>query len=224
MKAWDCSFRFSVNVLCLGLSLSISSIVYALSPGAAYVGPDNVFQTRNSNGTFLCGLINGRWLAGALDKSDRDYFVSYAAQIRTLRQRARTEEGIKKERTLARISTLRSRSSRGGEVCRNGDDGGSTPTPKPTTTPSLGNFDSVGNVTAKGKQTFGIPSNLSGNVSKGKTVHSTKCTGCHSEHTNLTFSQYRTWVGQFPMSYTTSSLPDGELADITAYLNRFRLQ
>lgn len=102
--------------------------------------------------------------------------------------------------------------------------GGLLPTPTSTTPPSTptatsGNFDGNGNVTAAGKSLFGIPSSLSANISSGQSVWSKNCQGCHSEKTNRTFSTYKSMIAASPMFIT---LPDSEVAHLTAYLNRFR--
>jgi hypothetical protein len=97
-------------------------------------------------------------------------------------------------------------------------DSGSHPTPTPA--PSAGNFDSAGNVTAAGKSLFGIPSNLSANKNTGKSLYDATCHGCHtSEKTNRTFSFIKTATSGSPMFLRLS---DSEVANLTAYLNRFR--
>ena len=101
-----------------------------------------------------------------------------------------------------------------------------TPTPTPTviatSTPGSSNFDALGNVTEKGKVTFGIPSQLSGNVTTGKNVTRSFCSGCHSEKVNRTYPELDAAIRKSPMLYDESNMTRQELADIVAYLNRFR--
>ncbi len=107
-----------------------------------------------------------------------------------------------------------------------------TPTPTPTPTPTVvatvtsapgsGNFDDFGNVTEKGKITFGIPAQLSGNVTTGKNVTRSFCSGCHSEKVNRTYPVLDAAIRKSPMLYDESNITRQELADIVAYLNRFR--
>jgi len=69
---------------------------------------------------------------------------------------------------------------------------------------------------------FGIPSNLSANISAGKSVQAAKCTGCHEERLGHTFFDVRTNIKRSPMLYDESQIPDPMLANLIAYLNRFR--
>lgn len=98
----------------------------------------------------------------------------------------------------------------------------SPPAPLPTNTPTTGNFDTKGNVTEKGKALFGIPSNLSANVSSGKLVLQSFCTGCHGERVGLSYQTIDTAIRKSPMLYDESSISRQQLADLVAYLNRFR--
>jgi len=97
-----------------------------------------------------------------------------------------------------------------------------TPTASPTPTPQTGNFDSQGNVTPAGKALFGIPSSLSANITAGKSVQTAKCSGCHAERTSRTFSDIRTNIKRSPMLFDEAQIPDPMLANLVAYLNRFR--
>lgn len=98
----------------------------------------------------------------------------------------------------------------------------SPPAPLPTNTPLSGNFDSRGNVTEKGKSVFGIPSNLSANVSAGKIVSQSFCTGCHGERVGLSYQTIDSAIRRSPMLYDESAISRQQLADLVAYLNRFR--
>lgn len=101
-----------------------------------------------------------------------------------------------------------------------------SPTPRPTATPTpeplTGNFDLQGNVTPAGKLLFGIPSSLTANVTAGKAAQAAKCSGCHLEKTGRTFMYVRTSIQRSPMLYDEAQIPDPMLANLVAYLNRFR--
>ena len=100
---------------------------------------------------------------------------------------------------------------------------GSSPTPAPTSTPEpTGNFDLQGNVTPAGKILFGIPSSLVANVTAGKSVQTAKCSGCHTEKTGRTFLYLRSSIQRSPMLFDEGQIPDPMLANLVAYLNRFR--
>ena len=84
-------------------------------------------------------------------------------------------------------------------------------------------FDIQGNVTAFGKATFGIPSHLPADVITGRTVFNTYCIGCHNERRRFTFAELRQAILQSPMDYDQTQLPDQDLAQIMAYVSRFRV-
>ncbi len=88
-----------------------------------------------------------------------------------------------------------------------------------------GNFDDQGNVTTAGKAAFGIPSSLAANLTRGRQAYDSTCKSCHLQTGELgqgqSFSTLRQSLAGVPMFFTTTTLPDQTLADITAYLNRF---
>lgn len=93
-----------------------------------------------------------------------------------------------------------------------------TPTPIPTLTST--NFDSAGNVTEKGKTTFAIPSSLTANIEKGRLVsNNNSCTGCHGEKTSRSYTNL---AGILPAAPMYIQLSSQDLANLTAYVNRFR--
>jgi hypothetical protein len=95
--------------------------------------------------------------------------------------------------------------------------------PSPTPTPSNLNFDANGNVTPQGKIAFGIPSNLSGNITAGHQLSASYCT-CHVERIGASFPFVRAQIAQPPMLFDSTQITDDMLANIIAYLNRFSLQ
>ena len=80
------------------------------------------------------------------------------------------------------------------------------------------NFDQNGDTTS-----FDIPAGLSGNTSRGSTVYTQRCRGCHSnapaeKGTNSAFNNLKASIAAAPMGITNIS--DASLADLVAYLNR----
>jgi hypothetical protein len=96
-----------------------------------------------------------------------------------------------------------------------------TPVAIPTTAGSL-YFDTSGNVTDTGKLFFEIPNNLTANIAKGKIWYNNNCVGCHVEKNNRSFIVLRESTVKPPMSFNAENLPDSDLANVTAYLNRYR--
>ena len=96
--------------------------------------------------------------------------------------------------------------------------------PIPTQTPiplPPGNFDSAGNLTDKGKVTFGVASTLTGNISEGKALSNSYCS-CHGERLGAKFPEVRNAIFQPPMFFDSNQITDPMLANIIAYLNRFQ--
>lgn len=85
------------------------------------------------------------------------------------------------------------------------------------------NFDAAGNVTARGKIAFKIPSTFDANLLRGREAHiSFTCSGCHVERGGYDFEQLKTGTDQAPMN--TFGLDDQILADLAAWLNRGRVR
>ena len=107
------------------------------------------------------------------------------------------------------------------------------PIPTATATPvtPAKNFDNQGNVTDAGKDCFRIPRALSANVLEGSQHVNQYCVTCHGPNLldvpnailfdrEFTFTRERTRVS--PMNFNEQSLTDDVLADIAAFLNRYR--
>ncbi|MBN8550879.1 MAG: hypothetical protein J0M12_16310 [Deltaproteobacteria bacterium] len=182
------------------------------------------FVISSSAGKFTCGLSGSAWVSGKLSRSN---FLPFATQIKALKLSAKSAGPAKKAKLLAKIKTLKTTMKKGNAACKNGPPsgggggGGTQPTATPTPA-APGNFDMAGNVTAKGKALFGIPSSLNGNISAGRSTWQAQCMGCHSDKLNRTMSQYRGLISQAPMFFDSNEIPDSTLANLTAYLNRFR--
>jgi hypothetical protein len=133
--------------------------------------------------------------------------------------------GAKRTSLLNKLKSLERLKREVTEVCKGVNPSGSgtpTPTPTPTSGSSTGNFDAQGNVTAKGMALFMIPAGLSANIDRGKLVYDLNCTGCHAAKTGRPFTTLRSKIAEAPMDYDSSEITDAALADLTAYLNRFR--
>lgn len=134
---------------------------------------------------------------------------------RKRKKRRKTGKPLKK--VLAKLRSLVVQSS---DVCLHP---GATPTPSNAPPPSSnGYFEDNGDVTTLGKTTFLIPAQLSANIWTGRDVFNSKCSGCHEERTNRDFQNLRTNTARSPMFYDEATLPNADLAHLTAYLNRFR--
>lgn len=164
------------------------------------------FRSRTISRTLYCrdktpGTVN--------TKKNSIRFIPLSKRLKNLRRKGK-RSALKIWRLLNREGRLQCSDSGGGS------------TPQPTPTPEA-YFTESGAVTTSGKVAFGIPAELDANLTDGKDVYDTKCFGCHNERTNRTFSNLRLSTEKSPMFYTTLTLPDDELADLTAYLNRFQI-
>lgn len=89
-------------------------------------------------------------------------------------------------------------------------------------TPGInGNFDGFGNVTPAGKIAFEIPLHLSATISGGRAVYESMCSECHGERLNYHFPILRTRTALEPMFFSIEELTDQDVADLTAFFNRF---
>ncbi len=194
----------------------------ALPVGAILLPASQMFQTSQNGHTYTCGMVNSKWNGGIL-VSGR--FMPFSQLITNTKVKLRTATGKKKLKLKAKLASYKNSHSTVGSICRaaasGGGGGGSTPTHTPTPPPSSGsNFDSSGNVTAAGKALFTIPSSLSANKSRGQTVWSSTCRACHSsEYQN---KRYVDLVNVLPAAPMFVHISNNQLADLVAYLNRFR--
>jgi cytochrome c553 len=192
-------------------------------------------QTFQPQTGITCGLVNGVWQPGELRSNS---FISYQSQIKKLRANLVRSTEPKRTTIQRKIKTAKAKNREYKALCEAGPNnysGGVTPTiaPKPTTgstipvvnptkNPSAPNFDANGNVTSTGRELFQIPVAVSANMQRGKVVQENLCGTCHLERTNRTFSYLRFRTAQDPMFFDQVTLSDQDLADLTAYLNRFR--
>ena len=174
------------------------------------------FQTMTSAGVFTCGLSGSSWVPGKISGSS---FLPLAAQLKSLKLSSKRASGSKKIKLQKKIQKLKATIANGKTACFAGPPYNPTPSPTPA---SFGNFDMAGNVTAVGKALFAIPSALNGNIAAGRTFWQAQCAGCHTDKLNRTMPQYRGFIAQSPMLFSEEEVPDEALANLTAYLNRFR--
>ena len=210
--------------------------VFAANPGYLPLESNQLFTIQNENGKFTCGLINGKWLSGKL-KPDGVSFIANKTLVKNNKVAMAKASGSKLAKLALKHKKLQLTEKK-GRICKDGppDSGGVIPqptvppgnskppvgpTPTPTSPPSAtGNFLPNGDVTAKGKQLFQIPSSLNANINAGKSIAlSNSCAGCHAEKNNRNFTTLSLAVPGSPMFI---QLSQQEFADLTAYLNRFR--
>ena len=168
----------------------------------------DIFEVTEDGRDFTCADIDGTVYAGKLRS---DLFSPYKGLAARARRAARAASGDRKSTLLARAAQFRAHASTGDAACAGG-----TPAPD-------ANFDGSGNLTEKGKTAFGVPSTLTGNISEGQALYNGTCEGCHSsEETNRSFTTLRSELSGDPMYFTSNDIPDSDLADLVAYLNRYR--
>ncbi|MCO6429712.1 MAG: hypothetical protein J5J00_02545 [Deltaproteobacteria bacterium] len=213
----------------LNLIISIGGVAVNAGGSSAY-DTDDMFESDD----YTCALIDGKWLAGELKRSK---FTPYKTKVSDLAAKIKKASPSKKAKLTTQKKKFQLLNKNGNKVCKKGPPsgnptptptpggGGSTPAPKPSPTPVAGCFDSQGNT-----KCFGIGSaGQTGNVSRGKNIWergnglSTSCIGCHSESAkrNRTYSQVMSSFSRPEMFGIGNDLSSGDVADITAYLNRF---
>lgn len=197
--------------------LLICSAVFASLPSyAELLDPSELKETsvtvKGKKKKIYC---NGKISGTAKVKGDKLNFTSFAVAVRKITSRSQRAK-------KAELVILKKAADKECKKVASNPEATPTPIPSPTPTLPLSNFDSMGNVTEKGKIAFEIPLNLSANVSRGRTVFSTSCVGCHIERNGRTFPQYREIIARSPMLFDESQIPNQALADLVAYMNRFR--
>jgi len=208
-------------------------IVHSAPLGTIELSFGQSFSTTDSIGkTVRCGSVGGRWVSGTFVAGSDTSFLPQSASIKALQVKAKKASGSAKTKLLTRIKAATKKRKSDDIVCAPGMGGEVTPTPtpissnpEPTDPGTIAYFDSSKNVTEEGKVLMKIPSQLVANLDRGKSLFLNTCNGCHSsrgEPVNYTFDKLRMKIAISPMFFTTSSITDPQLADLTAYLNRFR--
>ena len=199
----------------IAIILLTPALAFSVPKGAVLLSPSDSYQTDDGSKTYTCAYLNDKYLAGKFLKKNPEYFLSYQADLRNKKKARKRASGSKALKLSKKIKKLKKLKRAGNNACSDarggdGDTGGGT------------NFDAQGNVTAAGYALFQIPTNLPANIFTGQTVYNNKCVGCHIERTNRTFTNLREETRQAPMYYDENTLTDPDLANLTAYLNRFR--
>ncbi len=196
-------------------------IVAAYPTGSVVIDFGDSFSKTISSGSIDCAYVNGSYTAGRVLDASGTVFLSFTQDIKNLKKKLKSAPDNKKPSIQKKIKAAKAKASEGNPVCAGGPD--TLPFPTPTPGGGAPNFDSAGNVTESGKVVFGIPSNLSANISAGLAVYNSFCTGCHTAKLNRDFQVYRDSIVEPPMLYGSDDISDAMLANLTAYLNRFQM-
>lgn len=200
-------FRFNLLLFTVLISYSVA---FAIPNGAIDLDDSELSAVDD----IICGFISDKWLPGRM--INNLYFLSLPAEIRNITQNWKNASGNRKNKLNNKRNRLKIKLRQQRNICLT--------LPYPSTEQPDGFFANNGDVTELGRIEFQIPEGIVGNVSRGLSAWNSNCSGCHSEseRRNRSFSQYRILTGLSPMSFDTQSLSNPDLADITAYLNRFR--
>lgn len=202
------------------LPYSVLSVVL-LSLSILHAQTLDEFVVEHKGINYSCSASGGSYEVGKVSNNGR--ISSLSKQIRTVRLALENAQGAKRTNLSNKLKNLQRLKREVVGVCKEANSTGST-TLTPIATPtSSGNFDAQGNVTSKGMALFMIPAGLSANIDRGKVVYDLNCTGCHAAKTGRPFTTLRTDIAKAPMDFDSSEITDASLADLTAYLNRFRL-
>jgi hypothetical protein len=207
------------------MKFRLSSVVSIVLLGSSFFNAQALdeFVVEHNGVDYSCSTSGSRYEVGQLLGGGR--VASLEKRIRKIRLALEAAEGAKKTSLLNKLKSLIRLKREVVGVCKEVVPPVSatpTPTSTPTSGTSGGNFDAQGNVTVKGMAIFMIPAGLGANIERGKLVYDLNCTGCHVAKTGRPFTTLRTKIAEAPMDFDSSEIPDASLADLTAYLNRFR--
>ena len=150
-------------------------------------------------------------------------FTSYAVTIGNLLAQSPVPNSLATYRQLNKVGKVScADAARHPSPTPTPSSGGGHPNPTPTPKVPMLNFDSNGNLTSQGKANFGVPSNLSGNITAGASLYADYCT-CHTPFWNENFSYVRNVISGPPASFNSTEITDPMLANIIAYLNQYNL-
>jgi hypothetical protein len=211
---------------------------------ASLAQPTTQFSIEVDEKSYICQNNGNTWVPGTYTSAGD--FQSFRIFIAKLKKKIKTASGTKSLSLKNKVKKLTKKSREVQAVCEINkpvDTGMPTPviptsiavsTVTPTRIPgavatatpqsAASSFTASGDVTLAGKNLFAIPPSLSGNITRGKAEFQNNCSGCHTEQraVNKTFTYLRTAIKITPMLFNEGNMPDAQLADITAYLNRFR--
>ncbi|MCO6431881.1 MAG: cytochrome c [Deltaproteobacteria bacterium] len=197
----------------------------------AYETVQDLWQLTYGGRKIVCGgPISGKYYSGTGQSlSNGALFTPGYTKVKDLKSKFKKATGSKRTSLKKKLDKLNKKVKSDDKICAEGPDSeppvvAPTPTQAPTATPTpgSGNFDSNGNVTSAGKAAFGIPSSLNANRESGRSIYNASCKGCHvTEEQGKSFSFYKIAIQSSPMFIFDKS--DGDVAHLTAYLNRFKL-
>jgi len=211
--------KILVGSLVIAISVSILEAPVDAAPlvvdPSDVISVDIILKNGKIKEIFCLGNVPGKLSS----KAGATLFTAYSQVLKKQKQKLKKKPSVKNQK---KVKSTRQIKKKGSQACKNVVPPTPTTTPTPEVSPPPdGNFDAVGNVTDEGKLLFGIPSELNANIEAGLIIQNAEC-GCHGERNNRTFSQLRTAILGEPMFIGESEVPDQDLADLTAYLNRFR--
>lgn len=190
--------------------------------------PSTVFEIRDGRSRAYCGLVGATYVP--VVKVSGKYRTA-SSEASAAKKKAQRSIGRTRDLLRKREKTLRALITRTATACKAGPSTtpGAGPAPAPTATPgsspaptptpvSLPGCFAPGNNTRPG--CFGIPSGLTGNIDRGQTAFRNQCTGCHTSRPARTYTQLQSSFDRIPQMQPFRPGAQ-DLADITAYLNRF---
>jgi hypothetical protein len=205
----------------------VSESYAATTPRGVVLAAENRFEVGSGRSKVVCGRISGRWLGGAVSSSGR--FVSNAERVRALKRDLAKARGTAARRRVQRsLDAAQKKERKEAPICRPGPSAGPSPTPtpivpgQPTPTPRptatrVPCFNNAGDTTC-----FEIPGGVTGNITRGASYHQSLCVGCHGERRNRSYTQLNSSFSSISaMAIYNGQLSSGEVADLTAFLNRF---
>lgn len=197
--------------------LLVSSTSFALPSGAVQLLGSDLRQVQSGATVYLCGKIGISFVPGLMLDQEQSVFLSYADKIKALKKKLKNANSSQEQKLKNSIKKFKAKKAAAEPLCMIFNNSGGDSNLPP-------NFDSLGNVTSAGKALFGIPQDLPADITTGKAIFTENCTGCHTDQgrLNRSFSNYREAIAQAPMFFNSQEVPDSMLAQITAYLNRFR--
>ena len=214
----------------LAVASFVAATAYAATkPKSVLLEESDYFETTTSAGLVACGLVGGKWIPGTQSKSTTRLFTSRAAQLKALKKdRDLASSVFAKQKIEKKIIKIQKTQKREAATCKPGP--ASTPTPvpgaptaTPTPTPTVqGCYDQSRNTSC-----FGIPNGVVGNENDGLALFASNCESCHNgsiepEPRNRTYSQIdAAFSNVTQMNLYIGSFSQTQIADLTAYLNRY---
>jgi hypothetical protein len=221
--------HFGIVALLFAASLFtvVSRSLAATTPRSVMIAAENLFEIGSGRTKVVCGRISGRWIGGTVSSSGR--FVSNAERVRALKRDLAKARGIAARRRVQRsLDAAQKKERKEAPICRPGPSAGPSPTPtpilpgQPTPTPRptatrVPCFNNAGDTAC-----FEIPGGITGNITRGASYHQSLCVGCHGERRNRSYTQLNSSFSSISaMAIYNGQLSSGEVADLTAFLNRF---